>query len=98
MKFFIIEVTYTAPLTAIEEALPRHRAFLQTGYDAGNLLVSGPQNPRTGGVIVGKFTSLDEAHAFFAQDPYQQEQLASYRYIEFNPVKRASFLDDWIIA
>jgi len=35
MKHFIVEITFTAPIARIEEIVPQHRAFLQTGYDRG---------------------------------------------------------------
>jgi uncharacterized protein YciI len=96
MKSFIIEVTYTAPLDQIDANVTEHRAFLQTGYDKGWLLCSGPQNPRTGGMIVARAPSLDELKNFCNQDPFIQRKLASYRFVEFNPVKRQAFMEDWL--
>lgn len=96
MKYFIIEITYTASLDKIDETLPEHRAFLQTGYDKGWLLMSGPQNPRTGGIIVARAPSLEELQNLFTNDPYQVKGQATYRFIEFNPVKKASLMDSWI--
>lgn len=96
MKHFIIEITYTASLDNIDQTLPEHRAFLQTGYDKGWLLMSGPQNPRTGGIVVARAPSLEELEGLFKNDPYQKKGQASYRFIEFNPVKKAPLMDDWV--
>jgi uncharacterized protein YciI len=96
MKHFVIEITYTAPLDKIDETLPEHRAFLQTGYDKGWLLMSGPQNPRTGGIVIARAPSLDDLQALFSHDPYQLKGQASYRFIEFNPVKKAPLMDVWV--
>jgi uncharacterized protein YciI len=48
MKHFVIELTYTVPYEDLEAIRPAHRSFLQTGYDKGWLLMSGPLVPRPG--------------------------------------------------
>jgi uncharacterized protein YciI len=98
MKFFLVELNYKAELPQIEAATPAHREFLQTGYDRGVLLCSGPKVPRTGGLIIARSDSLEAAQAFFASDPFQKQGLADYRFVEFNPVKRAGFAEDWFAA
>jgi len=98
MKFFIVEITYTAPLSEIDRALAAHRQFLQTGYDQNRLLLSGPQTPRVGGIIIARGQSLEELQAFFTSDPYQIASLATYRYIEFSPVKHQPAVSDWVRA
>ncbi|MDE1170169.1 MAG: YciI family protein [Verrucomicrobium sp.] len=95
MKHFYIEITYTAPLEVVAETLGVHRDFLQTGYDQGILLLSGPMNPRTGGFIVGRGDSLEEFQAFMADDPFLKKNVASYRFVEFVPVKHQPFLQEW---
>ncbi len=96
MKHCIVEITYTVTIEKINEVTPLHRAFLQGGYDAGKLLFSGPQVPRVGGIIVARGESLDEIRGFFQDDPYQKQGLATYRFIEFNPVKFQSFIEPWL--
>jgi uncharacterized protein YciI len=96
MKHYVVEITFTAPLTRIEEILPQHRAFLQTGYDRGWLLMSGPLQPRTGGLVVARSPSLEEIQSFFRQDPYQLNGVATYRFVEFSPVKRQPSMESWI--
>lgn len=96
MKHFVIEVTYLAPIEQIDATLVEHRAFLQTGYDKGWLLCSGPQDPRTGGIIITRAPSAEEISVFFKNDPYQIKGLAEYRFTEFNPVKRQAFMEEWI--
>jgi uncharacterized protein YciI len=96
MLHFVIEITYTAPLAAIDQSLAAHRAFLQVGYDRGVLLMSGPQNPRNGGIVVARAQSRAELETFFQDDPYVAQKLATYRFVEFNPVKRQPLLDTWV--
>jgi uncharacterized protein YciI len=96
MKHFLVEITYTAPIEKIEAVLPDHRAFLQTGYDRGWLLMSGPLNPRTGGIIIARAPSLDEIRSFFQEDPYAMNHVATHRFAEFAPVKRQALVEGWV--
>ncbi len=96
MKHFMIEIQYQVSAEQLGETVAEHRAFLQTGYDKGLLLCSGPQNPRVGGIVIARAASLAEIQEFFASDPYQIKQLATYRWVEFEPVKYQEFLKAWI--
>lgn len=96
MKYFMIEITYTAPIEKIDETLKFHREFLQTGYNQNLLLLSGPQNPRSGGIIIARAKTLNEIKDFFKNDPYQQRGQAEYRFVEFSPVKHAKLVDSWV--
>lgn len=96
MKHFIVEITYRIPVEQLGETVGEHRKFLQTGYDRGLLLCSGPQVPRTGGMVVARAGSVDDLRAFFKGDPYAIKGLATYRFVEFEPVKYQPFLQDWI--
>lgn len=96
MKHFLVEITYLVPAEELNEILSSHRAFLQTGYEKGWLLLSGPKVPRVGGVVIARAPTLEDLQAFFANDPYRLNHLAEYRYAEFNPVKHQAILDDWV--
>lgn len=96
MKHFIVELTYTVPAEQLGDTLAEHRAHLQSGYDSGLLLFSGPQVPRVGGIIVARAQSLEELQQFCAIDPYQKKGLATYRFIEFAPVKYQAFMEPWL--
>ena len=95
MKHFIVEIIYTAPLEQIATKTPFHREFLQKGYDQGWLLMSGPRVPKTGGIVVCRAPSLAELQAFFENDPYKLAGMTDYRFNEFEPVKRAPFIESW---
>ncbi len=40
----------------------------------------------------------DSRQAFMASDPFVAGNLIETRYVEFNPVKRQPFLEDWATA
>lgn len=96
MKHFIIEITFKVPIENFPEIVTEHRAFLQTGYEAGLLLCSGPKEPRVGGMVVARAESLEILTDFFLNDPYKNNDVAEYRFIEFNPIKYQGFLQNWI--
>lgn len=49
---FVLELSYTAPLEAVDAVLPDHVAWLDELYERGVVLASGRKEPRDGGVIV----------------------------------------------
>jgi uncharacterized protein YciI len=96
VKHFLIDTTYTVPLPEVEAATPDHRAFLQTVYDNGTLLYSGPKVPRTGGVLMARAVSLEALQAAMAADPFVARKMVECRYVEFNPVRSQPFLKEWL--
>lgn len=57
---FIVILNYIQPLSAIEAHLDEHRRFLDRHHATGHFLASGPQLPRTGGVILARVASRRE--------------------------------------
>ena len=96
MKHFLVDIHYTAPIEEIEKTVQEHRKFLQTGYEKGMLLCSGPKNSKTGGIVIARAVSEDSLKVFFADDPYKLKNLVEYTFTEFNPVKHQNFLVKWI--
>ncbi|WP_299028969.1 YciI family protein [uncultured Thermanaerothrix sp.] len=96
MKHFLVEITYTRPFEEIAPVVSQHRAFLQQGYDCGWLLMSGPMHPRTGGIVIARAENEEQLRDYFARDPYALNQMAIYRFVEFDPVKYQPFLEMWI--
>lgn len=95
MLHFVVEIAFTAEFSRIEPIVPEHRAFLQVGYDRGWLLMSGPKNPRDGGIVIARAPSKAELETFFRDDPYAKAGVATYRFTEFNPVKRTALVESW---
>ncbi len=95
-NLFAILITYTKPMNEIEKILPSHRAFLKNGYDSGNLLASGPQNPKVGGIAIGAFESREDALEFFKNDPYALNSVATHQVLEFTPVLHQEFLKEFL--
>jgi uncharacterized protein YciI len=93
---FVMIVTYTKVMEEVEKHLDAHRAFLAQGFQDGSLMMSGGQNPRIGGVIIGRFEGKAAAEAFVALDPFCIGDVASYEIVEFVPSKFAKELESYL--
>jgi uncharacterized protein YciI len=89
---FVILLDYVRPLEDVDSHLVAHRQFLREHYASGHLLMSGPKQPRTGGVIVCAAASRTEAEALVARDPFHVHGIANYQIIEFDVTSAASEL------
>ncbi len=84
---FVLVVSYTAPLSAIDAAMPAHQRFLDEHFAAGEFLASGPQAPRTGGVIIARAPDRDAIEQLVAADPFTRDGLATYDVHAFLPTR-----------
>lgn len=84
-RAFVLLVTYLVPTSVVDDLLPSHRAWLDEYFADGTFLVSGPQVPRTGGVILASGTSRAELERLVSRDPLVLEGAATYSVIEFDP-------------
>lgn len=89
---FLFDLTYEKPLSQVDSLLPRHIAYLERRYQSGHFLCSGRKVPRTGGVILCRASTPEEAQAILEEDPFYTEGIASYRVTEFLPSKCAAGL------
>lgn len=83
---FILVITYTKPIEEIDALLAEHRAYLKQKYESGNMIASGSQVPRTGGLVICRAESKAEVEQIIANDPFYKNNAAKYDIIEFNPV------------
>ena len=82
---FIILLHYLKPLSEVDRVVAEHRDFLERHYASGNFLLSGRQEPRTGGVILARAQTRAEIEAIVLDDPFNREQIARYEIVEFLP-------------
>ena len=80
---YIILLTYRQPLDVVERHLEDHRTFLARHYRAGHFLLSGPQRPRVGGLILAAAMPRAELDTILAGDAFAQAGLADYQVVEF---------------
>ncbi|MHB0967040.1 MAG: NUDIX domain-containing protein [Bellilinea sp.] len=96
MKHFLVHIQYKVPVEQLGDTVRQHREFLQVGYERGWLLMSGPREPKTAGIVVARAPSREELAGFFENDPYKVMGLADHEFTEFDPVKFQPFLTDWV--
>nr|WP_240940393.1 YciI family protein [Planosporangium flavigriseum] len=83
-------VTYTAPQAEVEAVLATHLAWVADHYDDGTFLVSGRQNPRTGGFIIAKGDDRAAIERMVATDPFVTEGVATYTVLQVEPTRAAA--------
>lgn len=86
---FVIELTYTAALPAIDAHMAAHVAFLKKYYASGHFLVSGRKIPRDGGIIIAIAKDRDDVERIIREDPFYSHRLADFRIIQFRASQRA---------
>jgi len=74
---FIVTLTYARPPDEVNPQLDAHRDWLIAQTAAGRILVAGPLEPRTGGLIVAHCDSRPELDHMMAQDPFVIENLVT---------------------
>ncbi len=84
---FLALVHYQKPFEEVQAHVVAHREYLDTQYQAGKLIVSGPRADKTGGLILFATNDRTEVEAIIVADPYRTLEMATYEIIEFNPVK-----------
>jgi uncharacterized protein YciI len=90
---YVINITYTASLDRIDDALDAHRAFLSRHFEAGVFVAAGPKLPRDGGIILAVRIERDKLDAILATDPFVMQKLAHYDVTEFKTTRLAPGLN-----
>ena len=83
--FFVEILKY--PMPPKEELRARHQAYVREQGEKGRIVLAGRFTDVSGGVIIWKFNSKDEAESIVANDPFVLEKYATYQLKEwsYNP-------------
>ncbi|MGW4298144.1 YciI family protein [Streptomyces sp. NPDC004376] len=92
---FVLELTYTAPLDAVDAALAAHVTWLDEQYAKGIFLASGRKNPRDGGIILAVGADRAAVEEVVADDPFVTAGVCEYRVTEFTATKTAPGLEQY---
>ena len=84
---FLILLTYVRPLDVVDELLPAHRQWLEAHYADGTFLLSGRQEPRTGGVILANGPDRRRIEEICASDPFALAGAATHAIVELVATK-----------
>ncbi|WP_018913091.1 YciI family protein [Thiomonas sp. FB-6] len=80
---YAVILHYKAPLSDMDRHVDAHRVWLREHYAAGHFLLSGPQRPRVGGLILAAAMPRAELDAILAGDAFARAGLADYQVVEF---------------
>jgi uncharacterized protein YciI len=89
---YIALLTYTAPETEVDYALPDHSDWLRKQFTKGVFLVSGKGNGAADHVILTRSVLRGKLDAVLASDPFVIRRLARYEVIEFTATRTAQEL------
>ncbi|MFF4101713.1 YciI family protein [Streptomyces sp. NPDC001903] len=89
---FVMELSYIAPIEAVEDELDAHIAWLDGYYASGVFLASGRKVPRDGGIILAAGVSRGEIERIAAEDPFTLAGVCEYRITEFIATKTSGDL------
>ena len=97
---FLLEGEHIVPFERRAPALiAAHRAFLQSGYDKGDFLLSGPTIPPMGGVLVARAASRAALDAMLAEEPYCKAGVMRFSAVTaFHPTIHQAALRHWFGA
>jgi uncharacterized protein YciI len=93
---FIFTLTYQKPLSEVEKYLKEHQVYLKVNYKANNFIASGRQEPRTGGIIICRVKTKEQAWEIIKSDPFYINEIAEYNVIEFVPTMYADGFEKFI--
>jgi uncharacterized protein YciI len=96
VKHFILEGEHLAPFATFAHLQPHHHAFLQSGYDHGHFLFSGPQIPPHGGFLAARAETREVLDALLAEEPFVKAgKMRFKRVVEFDPVQHQPLVKPW---
>jgi uncharacterized protein YciI len=85
MSWFVVSLSYIAPLETVDAAMRAHVGFLEEHRKAGVFIAWGRKVPRTGGIILACGESRDAIERIMKDDPFVARRLAEVEVTEFEP-------------
>jgi len=92
----VVLIRYLKPNAEVDRVRPAHRAFLDQLYEKNILIASGPQVPRTGGILLARGISKVELEKLLKEDPFQKEGVGEYQVVEFEVAKHAKGMEPYV--
>jgi len=86
-QLFVLSVIYLVDLTEVDRHLDAHREWLDKNFASGLFMVSGPQVPRRGGVILARANDESSITEVVNQDPFVRAGVARYDIVAFSPTR-----------
>ncbi len=88
-NLFIVIVRYIVNYEEIDSHIENHIKFLEVNYKNGTFIASGPQVPKTGGIIIAKSENRLLLEKILSKDPFVTCRIGEYQIYEFTPIFHA---------
>lgn len=98
MKYYILNATIAESHfkdPTFKTILKEHFEYLQSGFDSGKILVSGPKVGGGGGIIVMKGKDINDIHEFCDNDPPVKAGIKEYQITEFKMHDSQEIVKNW---
>lgn len=82
---FILLLHHKKPTEEVDRLMQRHRDYLAPYYASGQVVCSGQLKPRTGGILLARFATREQAQELADNDPFTLHGISEYTIIEFEP-------------
>lgn len=93
---YIVTLSYVRPLDEVNAQLDGHRDWLIQHAKAGRILVTGPLEPRTGGLLLVRCADRAALDRMMNEDPFVVHRLVEVEVKAFTPMLRAAaFPAEW---
>lgn len=93
---YLVTLTYVRPIEEVNAHLDTHRDWLIEHTQAGRILVAGPLEDRTGGIVLADCASRNELDGMLAQDSFHVHRLVEHDVRSFGAALRArAFPAEW---
>lgn len=74
----VVTLNYLRPVEDINQHLDAHKEWLIDNVRQGKVILAGPMEGRTGGLLLASCSDREELDAMMAQDPFIESGVASY--------------------
>ena len=94
---FIVLLKFSNNKDRASEFMEGHKAWIQSGFEAGVFLLVGSMKPMAGGGVLAHNILLKELQVLVAEDPFVVEDVVTPEIIEISPARadeRLKFLTD----
>jgi len=90
---FIVLLKFSENKALAAQFMEGHNAWIKRGFDDGVFLLTGSLQPRLGGAIMARNTSLKALQRRINEDPFVAEGVVSADILEITPGKADPRLD-----
>jgi uncharacterized protein YciI len=93
---YVVTLTYIRSMDEIKAHLDSHREWLVEHVKTGKIIVAGPMEPATGGIVLAHCADREELDAMLQADSFYIHDLVEYDVRSFKAALRsASFAQVW---